>query len=113
MRFTKAILLMALVSALSVYAVECPSAVTPMQMMQCCKTMPCPHGKNCCKAKAASHSPFINVSAQKVAAPSVVLAAISTARQVRAADGAIFSEVIARPHAPPGSLFVISVPLRI
>lgn len=105
---------MAVVAALPVYAAQCPRAVTPAQMMNCCKTMPCPHGKNCCKAKSASHSPFIGASAQKIAAPSAVRAAISTAYQVHAAARAVPGLAIAQSHAPPGSPSPItSLPLRI
>lgn len=113
MRLSKAILLMAIVAALPVYAVECPPVVTPTQMMNCCKTMPCPHGKNCCKAKSMSHRPFIGASAQKATAPPAVRAAISPAYRVHAA-GRAPALAIARPHAPPGELLsTTSVPLRI
>lgn len=114
MRLSTTILLAALVSALSVYAVDCPPAVTPMQMMQCCKTMPCSHGKNCCQVKSTSHLPFINAAAGRLNSPSATRAVIVSISQNRAAAEAFFSFAVARSHAPPGlASRVTSLPLRI
>lgn len=98
----KALVVAILVLSIGAYVADC-SSLTPMQAMQCCKTMPCsPHhqGQNCCQVMPLAHAPFV----QATAPPHILLSA--------AALGAIPAAIIASPmaatrmieafgHAPP------------
>lgn len=102
MRFAKALIVAILALSIGAYVADC-SSLTPMQAMQCCKTMPCsPHhqGQNCCQVMPLAHAPFV----QATAPPHILLSA--------AALGAIPAETIPWPmaatrtieafgHAPP------------
>lgn len=109
MRFRKALLFTALVSALSIYGLDCFAAVVPAQMAQCCKTMPCSHSKNCCKSQTHASSAFIVVSAAKLAFPSVVHAAAVSGHQSHLVDNAVPAFAASRCHAPPGPLIAASL----
>lgn len=115
MRFAKALMVAALAVSIGAYVADC-SSLTPMQAMQCCKTMPCsPHhqGQNCCQVMPLTHAPFV----QTTAPPHIVLAA--------AVLGAISVGIISSPmaatrtieafgHAPPLlPNFAAPTPLRI
>lgn len=114
MRFRKALLFTVLVSALSIYGLDCFAAVAPAQMAQCCKTMPCSHSKNCCKSQTHASSAFIVTSTAKLAFPSVVHAAVVSAYQSHLVGHAVPAFAASQCHAPPGTLIADSLPtLRI
>jgi hypothetical protein len=115
MRLRKTVLLTAIVMGLTFYAVDCPAAMTPGQMMQCCRAcMPHGQGQSCCQTMPSTHPPFIQASSIEVSAAHAAAIAIvppiaaPVARDLRA------GAVNAGWHAPPISpLTASSTPLRI
>jgi hypothetical protein len=64
MRLTKQILLIAVVVAIAVYAIDCGAMTTPAAAMQCCDNMPCSshgheHSQDCCQTMPSLHAPFL------------------------------------------------------
>jgi hypothetical protein len=117
MLLTRRVHIAALVLALATYAFDCGGMTTPQQAMECCKSMPCSsqghHGQDCCKAMPAMHAPFVQLSTAQGAGFSLdvltVLPASSEAIDLVLAARSVTSDW----HAPPGSLPLSPLPLRI
>ena len=117
MRLRKTLLLTAIVTALTLYAVDCQAAVTPAQMIECCRTMHCMphgHGQNCCQTMPSTHPPFIQASSIDVSAGHAAVIAIVPPIVAPAARDTRANRVDAVWHAPPISPPTASSgPLRI
>lgn len=118
MRLAKTVLLTAVVVVLSTYAVDCSAMVTPMQMMQCCRTMHCNHHQgnqqNCCQTMSSTHSPFVKtIKIEAPAVPALLVAMVPS--QVASAMMAPHADALmVISHSPPISPPITSVsPLRI
>jgi hypothetical protein len=114
MHLARTLLLTALVMALASCPLDCSYVMSPNQAMQCCKSMPCPRGKNCCKVRTIAQPPYVQVAAPKPGQLSVIRAAIIAAQMVRPTQRRTFRPFFASSHAPPGAISPTSLaPLRI
>ena len=114
MRFVRAAISLTILLTLSPYAVDCSAIVTPAQMMQCCKTMPCaPHhgdAHDCCKTIPSGHSPFVPVFDKSVRP---VPAAALLPDLILAPPALAYTRVGPTGASPPISPLAALTPLRI
>ena len=117
MTFVRPILSAVLTLALAAYAVDCSSAATPEQAMQCCKTMQCishhhHHGQGCC-----NEMPTTTVDVGQPASFSVSFARVVFGLAeplIESPSVAVLERLIAhQSHAPPIFSPPSVLPLRI